>query len=301
MINLCRSGASAATLPSLPKYLWLLLAAASLAGCSRFEEKPAATQVVARVNGHEITVHQVNDVLARQNISGDQAPAVKRQILDRLIDQELAKQQAMEKQLDRTPGTVRAMEAAKNEVLARAYLEQIAATQRRPTPAEIKKYYAEHPELFAQRRLYSLEELSVPQKTIAPAALREQARQAKDLAELTSLLSAQKATAVVNRAVRAAEQLPLAWLGAMQQMKDGDVQVFEGAEQISVVRLVASRSAPVEEATAAPRIEQFLFNRALNKAVEAEVKDLRGKSNIEYAGEFATRDAHLEKGLRSLQ
>ncbi len=301
MINLCRSGTSAATPYSRLKYLWLLLAVASLAGCSRFEEKPAATQVAARVNGHEITVHQVNDVLARQNIPGDQAPAAKRQILDRLIDQELARQQAMEKQLDRTPGTVRAMEAAKNEVLARAYLEQIAATQRKPTPEEIKKYYAEHPELFAQRRLYSVEELSVPQKTIAPAALREQARQAKDLAELTSMLSTHKATAVVNRAVRAAEQLPLAWLGAMQQMKDGDVQVFEGAEQISVVRLVASRSAPVDEATAAPRIEQFLFNRALNKAIEAEVKELRGKSNIEYAGEFAARDAHLEKGLRSLQ
>src|SRR5688500_14081810 len=125
----------------------------ALAGCGKSDEKKVATQVAARVNSEEITVHQVNNVLARTpNLAPEAAARAKRQVVDRLIDQELAVQQALEKKLDRSPEVLQAMEAAKAEILARAYLRHVAQAQAKPTPEEIKKYYAEHPHLFSQRR-----------------------------------------------------------------------------------------------------------------------------------------------------
>ena len=107
-------------------------------GCSKKDDQKPATQVAARVNGDEITVHQINNVLARTpNIPPEAVPQVKREILNRLVDQQIARQQAGEK-LDRTPNIVQAIEAMKTDILARAYLEQVAAAQAQVTPEEIK-------------------------------------------------------------------------------------------------------------------------------------------------------------------
>src|SRR2546422_5284472 len=101
-------------------WVYLLAGAAVLAACGKDDDKKAASQVAATVNSQEITVHQVNNVLARNpSITPEAAPRAKREIVERLIDQELARQQALEKKLDRSPGVVQAIEAAKAEILDR--------------------------------------------------------------------------------------------------------------------------------------------------------------------------------------
>src|SRR5262245_36926444 len=120
-----------------------VLADAVLAACGKGEDKKVASQVAAKVNGYEITVHQVNSALARQNVRPERAEQAKRQILELLVDQQLARQQALERKLDRTPNVVQALESSRNEILASAYLQQIAASQPPATPEEVKKFYAE--------------------------------------------------------------------------------------------------------------------------------------------------------------
>ena len=287
MKNPCTSRTSASKLFPCLKFGALLLAAALAAGCGKRDEKAPATQVAAKVNGDEITVHQVNDVLGRQNVRPEQAESAKRQILERLIDQQLARQQALEKKLDRTPRTVQAIEAARSEILARSYIEQIASAQAKPSPEEVKKYYAEHPELFSQRRLFNIEELVVASSGPVAAGIKQRAAKAKDLQEIAAWLKTQNTEASAQRGVRAAEQIPLPWLAEMQKMKDGEIRVFENGERLNVVRVAASRSAPVEETAATPYIQQFIFNQRLNETIGKQIQSLRDKSNIEYMGEFS--------------
>lgn len=319
MKNHCRSGSSARKL-----VFWANLAAAAAVtllagGCGKTDAAKTATQVAARVNGYEITIHQVNQVLAASNVPAEQAEKAKREALERLIDQELAKQQAVEHKLDRTPRTVQAIEAARNDILARAYLEQLASGQKRPTPEDAKKYYVEHPELFAERRIYRIEELNAIGVHAGLNDLRARASKVGDLHELAASLKAKKKEVALHRGVRTAEQMPLAWLPTLHKMKDGDTHVFESGEGVSVVRVLEARSAPVDESTALPRIQQFLFNQQVRGAVAGEMKDLRQKSNIEYEGEFrrtaaAAKDkppvfqsagnetaAGFEKGLKGLR
>src|SRR6185503_11244560 len=199
MKNPCTSRTSASKLFPCLKFGALLLATVLAAGCGKRDEKAPATQVAAKVNGDEITVHQVNDVLGRQNVRPEQAESAKRQILERLIDQQLARQQALEKKLDRTPRTVQAIEAARSEILARSYIEQIASAQAKPTPEEIKKYYAEHPELFSQRRLFNVEELVIANKEPVAAGIKQRAAKAKDLTEIAAWLKTQNTEAAAQR------------------------------------------------------------------------------------------------------
>src|SRR5262245_51972762 len=78
------------------------LAALLLAGCG--PAKDGATQVAAKVNKEEISVHQINYALQQQRgLKPEAAEAAGRQLLDKLIDQELARQRGAELKLDRDP------------------------------------------------------------------------------------------------------------------------------------------------------------------------------------------------------
>src|SRR6185295_5582819 len=120
-------------------FIVLISALAFTTGCGKNDDAKdpkIATQVAARVNGDEITVHQVNDVLARNpNIAPEFANQAKSEILDRLIDQQLTKQKAIENKLDRSPKVMRAIEAAKSEILALDRREQEFHSLRLRSPA----------------------------------------------------------------------------------------------------------------------------------------------------------------------
>ena len=267
----------------------LLLALALTTGCGKKEDAKAATQVAARVNADEITVHQVNYVLARsQNVTPEVAAQAKRDILDRLIDQHLARQKAIENKLDRSPNVMQAIEAAKSEILARAYLEQIAAAIPKTAPWETQKYYKEHPELFAQRRLFDLEELAFVAKGDVVKGLHERLSKAHSMQDIADWLQSRGVKFVANRGVRAAEQIPLEILPKVQAMKEGQIQLFEaGGERFQVIRVVAYKAEPVDEQTATPRIQQFLFNRRSSEVMAKEMKRIKEQAKIEFVGEFA--------------
>jgi EpsD family peptidyl-prolyl cis-trans isomerase len=274
----------------------LVAAVAMTAGCGKSEDKKVTTQVAAKVNATEITVSQVSNILARTpNVAPEVADRAKREILDKLIDQELARQQAIDKKLDRSPNVMQSIEAAKTEILARAYLERIAAEQTKPTPEEVKKYYAEHPDLFAGRRVFNLEEIDVAPKEGIAAALVQQAAKARSMEEIAEWLKSRDAKFAGNRGVRAAEQIPMEVLPKLQAMKDGETRVFEtagGGQQ--VIRVVASKAAPVDEAAATPRIQQYLFNRRSSEVIAKEMKRVKDGAKIEYLGEFAGGAAAAE-------
>lgn len=272
----------------------VLLVLGVAAGCgSKDDDKKPVTQVAAKVNTDEITVHQVNNVLARTpNVAPAMADRAKREILDRLIDQQLARQQALHRNLDRTPAVQQALEAAKSEILSRAYLDQVVAAQPKPSAEDTKKYYADHPELFAQRRVFVLEEISLAAKDDLAQELRLRAAKSRSLKEIADWLQAQDVKFVPNRGVRAAEQLPLDLLPKLQGAKVGEILVIEAGRNLQVIRMLAANPEPVDEATATPRIQQFLSNRRASEAIANEMKQLRAGAKIQYAGEFAA--VHLE-------
>ena len=190
--------------------------------------------------------------------------------------------------------------AAKTEILARAYLEQIAAAIPKTATWEVEKYYKEHPELFAQRRLFDIEEIAFVAKADIVAGLREQLSKVSSMQEIADWLQSQGVKFLANRGVRTAEQIPLEILPKLQAMKVGQNQLFEaGSERFQVIRVVATKAEPVDEATATPRIQQFLFNRRLGEVMAKEIKQIKEQAKIEYAGEFAGGAAAAEGKVKA--
>ena len=270
---------------------WLALGAAvaavALVGCGEKRDK-AASQTAAKVNKDEITVQQINFVLQQQrNLRPEQVDAAGRQILERLVDQQLALQKADELKLDRDPRVMQQLEVARREILARAYVEHVGETAPKPTPEEIKKYYAEKPALFAERRIYSIQEIAIEARPEQQQELRDQLSAAKNINEFVEFLKAKEYRFTGNQAVRAAEQLPLNSLDSFSRMKDGQAAIVPAANGVQVIVLAGSRSQPVNEEQARPAIEQFLLNDRRRKLAEDDMKAMRGAAKIEYVGKFA--------------
>ena len=260
--------------------------AALLLGCGEKKDK-VASQTAAKVNKDEITVHQINFLLQQRNLRPEQMDVASKQILDRLVEQQLALQKVDELKLDRDPRVVQQMEAARREILARAYIEKVGEAAPKPTAEEIKKYYDDKPELFRERRVYSIQEIAIEARPDQVQELRDKLGAAKDINEFVDYLKAAGLRFSGNQAVRAAEQLPFNTLEAMARMKDGQAMVVPSPTGVQVIVLAGSRVQPANEEQSRPSIEQFLLNERKRKLVEEDMKALRAAAKIEFVGKFA--------------
>lgn len=245
----------------------LVVLAAACDGASA--SRAGRQQVLARVNGTEIS-------------SLDAAGA---QALDRIIDRELLVQKALAAGLDRDPQVTQAIDDARRQLLAQAYLERAAVGASRSSPEEVRRFYAENPALFGERRIYRLRELAVSAPAELLDVLRAEAARARDLEELADWLRSRKARFTAVGLTQPAEQLPLSQLPQLARMKEGDIAVFATPLGASVIQLVQAEPAPLSEQQAAPVIEKFLAGRRRMELAAAEVRRLRDGARIEYVGD----------------
>jgi EpsD family peptidyl-prolyl cis-trans isomerase len=265
-----------------------LLATLALLGACGKEPDPAATQIAAKVGKGEISVHQINYVLQRQaNLKPEQVDLASREILDRLVDQEAAVQKSIEMKLDREPSVVQSIEAARREILARAYVERVGASVSKPTDQEIQAYYDSKPALFKERRVYTFAEYFVKADQAQANALQEQMKVAKSVPQVIEWAKQQGMAVRDARNTTTAEALPLSLLDRFAGMKAGQAMVIPGAGVIRFILLENAVSEPKTLAQAKPAIEQYLGNESKRKAVDADIKALRVASQVEYTPKFA--------------
>jgi EpsD family peptidyl-prolyl cis-trans isomerase len=265
-----------------------LAVAALLAGCDEKKKANGDVQAAAKVNKSEITVQQVGSLLQQQRgLKPEQADAASKQILERLIDQELALQKAAELKLDQDPRVMQQLEVARREVVARAYLDKTADSAAKPSPQEIAKYYEDKPALFKERRVYSIQEIAIEAKPEQLPELKSNLESAKNIGDFVEYLKAHDYRFAGNQAVRAAEQLPLTSLDTFAKMKDGQALLNASPTGAQVIVLAGSRSQPVTLEQATPAIEQYLLNERKREILTKDLKSLRDAAKIEYLGKFA--------------
>jgi EpsD family peptidyl-prolyl cis-trans isomerase len=270
--------------------LGVIAAASLLTACGGGDgDKKSATQVAAKVNSGEISVHQVNYVLQRQpGLKPEQAQAVGRRVLDGLVDQELAVQQAIEQKLDRDPRIVSAIEASRRDILARAYADRVAEAAAAPTPEEIKSYYDSKPALFSQRRIYGLQEFNIEANPEQKAALQAKIPTLRSADELATALKSANIRFAARSVSQAPENIPMGFLDQLAKLTEGKWVVVVTPNGLNAALLASAKPAPVTEEAAKKAIEQFLLSDRKRKLVTDGIKQLRGSAKIEYVGQFAT-------------
>ncbi|MEX8493341.1 EpsD family peptidyl-prolyl cis-trans isomerase [Sphaerotilus sp.] len=266
-----------------------ITAASLLAACGGGEgDKKGPSQVAAKVNSSEISVHQVNFVLQRQQgLKPEQAQAMSRRVLDGLVDQELAVQQAVEQKLDRDPRIVSAIDAARRDILARAYADRIADAATAPTAEDIKAYYDSKPALFSKRRIYGLQEFNIEANADQKVALKAKIASLRNAEELAGALKAANIRFAARSVSQAPENIPMGFLDELAKVGEGQWVIVATPTGLNAALVASAKPAPVTEEAARKAIEQFLLSDRKRKLVADGIKQLRGSAKIEYVGQFA--------------
>lgn len=266
-----------------------LCVVAMLAACQGKNKGAAdASQIVAQVNDSEISIHQVQAMMEKQpalvNQLGDAAAG---RVLDSLIEQELAAQAARKAGLDSNPRVLQALELAKREVLARAYQDQLADKATLPDTTSVDKYYDDHPELFAQRRQYTLRETQV----------KATPEQAKDMAAKVETLGTPEAVASAladsglpsasQNTMQWAENMPLDLLPKLAFLRVGQSLAVTRPDGLVIFTVLHTEDAPVTRGTAQKLIQTVIMNNKRKELVKQGMDALRQKAKIERKGAFA--------------
>lgn len=271
-----------------------------LAACGRNSSAPADGQVVALVNEEEISVHQVQAVLARQPaLSGQLGESAGEKVLQGLIEQELAAQAARVQKLDSSPKVLQAMALAKREILAREYQDRLADKASPPNTREIDRYYDEHPELFKERRRYTIQETAVKVGAAEAPALRDRLKATTSLVEVNELVGTSGLPSSSREMVEWAENLPLALLKQFASLQPGQSLVLERSDGLLIGTVVRTEVAAINRRDAAPAIQAVLTNERRREAVAKGMEALRQGAKIELLGQFAPGAASAPAGASS--
>lgn len=266
-----------------------LLAALVLAGCGG---KAASGAAAAKVNGEVISQGQIDFALAQQRgLKPEQGEAASRQVLDRMIELELAAQKAAELKLENHQGVQMALEMARREILAKAFSERVGESVPKPTAEDIEKVYQERPLLFRDRRIYNLQELGIEARPEQHDELRQRLASAQNIGEFVEQLRRGGFRFSANQVVRTPEQLPAATLEQAARLRAGQAFTVAVPNGLNVVLLAAVSPQPATLDQARPAIEQLLLQERRQKALADEMKTLRAAAKIEFEGKFAGKAA----------
>ncbi len=132
---------------------------ALVAGCNRGSDTPKG-QVVATVNGDDITIHELNSELSLARPPADvPRKTVEQVVLARVIERKMLADVARERQLDKNPNFILAQRRVDDGLLVQALQSDIAKKVPVPTREAAEKYIEAHPDQFAQRKLYTIDQI----------------------------------------------------------------------------------------------------------------------------------------------
>ncbi len=262
-----------------PLCLALVLACAGqLTGCDK--SKKASSQSLVRVNDTEITVHQVENAL-RVAKAQNPTPDTRKRLLEQMIDRELALQEATRLKLDQRPEVVLRIDELKRDVLASTWGDTISGQVQPASEDDLLRYHAAHPELFAGRRVYQLQELTWPMADgrVADIWRRDRNRPGN---EVVASLRAANAPMREQSVQRAAENLPMDVAAKLFKASGPDYVLFETPQALLAYRALSYQAAPVGYEAARPRILTYLTNTRGKEAIATAVANLRKAAKIEY-------------------
>ena len=268
------------------------MAAFLLSGCGQKKDVAAAdtsgSEVVAKVNGDELTAGQLTIALQKQRgMRPDAGDAASKQVLDQLIDEQIVAQKAVAAKLDKDPKVVQQIESARRDILARRFIEAAAETAGKPADDAVQKFYDSRPTLFAQRKVWTLQRLDIQAPDERRAEVDAHIQSLKSSAELTDWLKSQKLAFTAKQEQDASEQLPPTVLEKLATLKEGESMAVPSQFGVSALTLVSSASAPKTLADARPAIEQYLSGQGRREVIMNLQKSIRDGAKVEYEGRFA--------------
>ncbi len=262
---------------SIYRYLFAAVLFVVMAtGCTR-TETPASSQVLARVNKVDLTIYQLQNLLAQVSAA---SPAQRADAIERLIHRELAVQKALALHLDSQPDVMLKIEEARRDALATAWADHIATQIAAPQENAVAQYFAKHPGLFTERKLYRFRQITISIDDTRVADIETRLHESDQLSGVLDWMKASSISYADSELVRLAEQLPIEVADRLYLASNTQVVAFRSSRALTLYQIQHTESMPVTWSEAEPIIYQFLRNQSRQDVLVAAMAELRSKAVI---------------------
>ena len=255
-----------------------LLLLALLSACG--EPEPQG-QVIARVNGVDVTRR---DLMVEAQASGLPADADMRSIqaplLDRIITRQLAVNEALRLELEKTPEFQGELRRTRSILLADALRRRLGQGLSPPGEQDVRTYMATHPHMFAQRRQILADVLALPAGEKATGLLRAGESFAAFAARMTQVRGLQPGTAVIDSATLSRDEaaaLDRSTAGApvvLHREREGESAIWIAAKREVVAHSTRTEAERIADA------RQWLMAQRADAALRAYGDALRQSATI---------------------
>ena len=249
-------------------------------------QKKASGQTVAVVNNQEITTSELNAALAADpTTSGLEAKQARQAELQKLIDRELLVQQAKSDGIDKSPEFLNRLRMTTDELLINMLMSRKINTSQLPSGTEIKSFETSHPQMFANREIWSLSQIIYP--TPKNSAVIAKLAASKSLDEVAQILTSSgiqftRSTKKIDTAV-----LPDSIYAQLAHLPAGMPFIAPGPNKAAANVITDRQPNPTAADQAQALAVNAMRREQMNKLVQNQVKSLRATAKITYQPGFA--------------
>jgi EpsD family peptidyl-prolyl cis-trans isomerase len=255
-------------------------------GCN---QGPPKGQVIARVNGEEITIAELNEEARARSVVGANDPAVRGALLQDLIDRKLLAQEAVQEKLDRSPQHLIASQRMKEVLLAEQLLASVGNDLRPLSTAELQEFTAANPTAFDRRTLLSVDQITFPRPS--DPALIQRLKAAKALTEIEMIL--QEAALPQERSVKTWDSavLPEASMKLLLGAQPGKPFLLPHGNSLIMGEVLSSLTQPIEAEQRLRLASERLARERKDRSMRQMLEALRANAQIIHAERFAPNRA----------
>jgi EpsD family peptidyl-prolyl cis-trans isomerase len=265
------------------KTLTILLLASALTatGCKR----AATGQVVAVVNGEEVSLSELNGELQRAGAQGGDKKAVQAAALQGLIDRKLLVQAARERGIDKDPEYLQQQRRLNDELMISMLGKQVTKNVPVPSTTDVDQYVASHPDMFGQRTIYALDQIqfAAPEDRAKLKALEAD----HSLDEVAATLTQMGIKFTRQKGVMDSAQTPPGLIKQITQLPPTEPFVLASGGRVVVSVIADKRVQPLAGDNARQLATQVIRRDAVSDIAKKQVKQARDAAKIEYQPGFA--------------
>ena len=161
------------------------VAALTLTACSNDAKAPEG-QVVATVDGKDVTIHEVNAEIGGMGSQAQSAPRklVEAVALSRVIERKMLAAEARTKKLDQSPQFVLAKTRADENLLVQALQAEVAGKVNQTPREGAQKFISDNSIMFAERRIMTLDQIQFLRTPKSAALPLKEAKTMQDVERL---------------------------------------------------------------------------------------------------------------------
>jgi EpsD family peptidyl-prolyl cis-trans isomerase len=268
------------------KHVIVAVAAAAvlLSGCQR----KAGGQTIAVVNGDEITIPEVNFALDQAKVpDGADKNAVRSQVLEQMIDRRLLAQQAKTEGIDKSPDFLNRERMAREELLISMLAARRLNTAQVPSDREVQAFIASHPGVFANREIWSLDQIQYTTPT--DANITAEITRAKTMAELMAVLQNHKIAFKEQKNRYDTAMMAPEVYSRVASLAPGEPFVIPAGNQSVASAITGKEAQPIPADKAKPLAVQIMRKQQTAKSIQGLLKSLRSSAKIDYQPGYAPK------------